>query len=170
MKGPPNAPRAGGTIRISGGRFEDSVNGLNLSRIEGLVTGTDKSVTLSSLTAATPNGGQISARGAVSLDAAAGLPGKIDIELSNAGLINSELMRFVGEGRLSIEGALATAPRLTGRLTVKNLDVNIPDRLPAAPPPSMSATSTRARSQSPQHAPQGGPRPRRDRAPACRWT
>jgi translocation and assembly module TamB len=130
VKGPPNAPRAGGAIRISGGRFEDSVNGLNLSRIEGLVTGTDKSVTLSSLTAATPNGGQISARGAVSLDAAAGMPGKIDIELSNAGLINSELMRFVGEGRLSIEGALASAPRLTGRLTVKNLDVNIPDRLP----------------------------------------
>ena len=135
VKGAPNAPRAGGSVRISGGRFEDSVNGLNLSRIEGLITGTDKSVTLSALTAATPNGGQISARGAVSLDTGAGLPGKIDIELSNAGLINSELMRFVGEGRLAIEGALATAPRVTGRLTVKSLDVNIPDRLPGGAAP-----------------------------------
>lgn len=135
VKGAPNAPRAGGAIRLSGGKFEDSVNGLNLNRIEGLLSGTDKSVTLSALTAATSNGGRISARGSVSLDAAAGFPGKIDIDLSNAGLINSELMRFVGEGRLAIEGALATAPKLTGRLVVKSLDVNIPDRLPGGATP-----------------------------------
>jgi translocation and assembly module TamB len=130
VKGTPAAPRAGGTLRLSGARFDDSVNGISLSNIEGLVTGTERSVTLTSLVAKTPNGGGLSARGNVALDPAAGFPGKIDVELTNAGLVNSELMRFVGEGKLAVEGAFANNPRLTGRLTVKNLDVNIPDKLP----------------------------------------
>lgn len=130
VKGTPAEPRAGGTVRLSGGRFDDSVNGISLSNIEGVVTGTERSVTLSSLSARTSNGGGISARGNVALDPAAGFPGKIDVDLTNAGLVNSELMRFVGEGRLAVEGAFANNPRLTGRLVVKNLDVNIPDRLP----------------------------------------
>ncbi|MDF2996662.1 MAG: hypothetical protein K0R27_2299 [Xanthobacteraceae bacterium] len=130
VKGTPAEPRAGGTVRLSGGRFDDSVNGVSLSNIEGVITGTERSVTLSSLSARTPNGGGISARGNVALDPAASFPGKIDVDLTNAGLVNSELMRFVGEGRVAVEGAFANNPRLTGRLVVKSLDVNIPDRLP----------------------------------------
>lgn len=130
VKGTAAAPRAGGTIRLSDGRFDDSVNGVSLSNIEGVITGTERSVTLSSLSAKTPNGGGLTARGNVALDPAAGFPGKINVDLTNAGLVNSELMRFVGEGNLAVEGAFANNPRLTGRLVVKNLDVNIPDRLP----------------------------------------
>lgn len=130
VKGTPAAPRAGGTIRLSGGRFDDSVNGISLNSIEGVITGTERSVTVTSLTAKTPNGGGLSARGNVALDPAAGFPGKIDVDLTNAGLVNSELVRFVGEGRLAVEGAFANNPRLTGKLLVKNLDVNIADKLP----------------------------------------
>lgn len=130
VRGTAAAPRAGGSVRISGGRFDDGVNGINLSSIEGIITGTDRSVTLTSLSARTPNGGGLSARGNVALDPERGFPGRIDLDLTNAGLVNSELMRFVGEGRLAVEGAFARDPRMTGRLTVRSLDVNIPDRLP----------------------------------------
>lgn len=130
VRGTPAAPRAGGSVRISGGRFDDGVNGINLSAIEGVITGTDRSVTLTSLSARTPNGGGLSARGNVALDPERGFPGRIEVDLTNAGLVNSELMRFVGEGRLAVEGAFARDPRVTGRLTVRSLDVNIPDRLP----------------------------------------
>ncbi|MFG1370773.1 translocation/assembly module TamB domain-containing protein [Xanthobacter oligotrophicus] len=130
VRGTAAAPRAGGTVRISGARFDDGVNGVNLSNIEGVITGTDRSVTLSSLTARTPNGGSISARGTVALDPAQSFPGRIDVDLTNAGLVNSDLMRLVAEGRLAVEGAFANNPRLTGRLVVRHLDVNIPDRLP----------------------------------------
>ncbi|MDI4657983.1 translocation/assembly module TamB domain-containing protein [Xanthobacter autotrophicus] len=130
VRGTAAAPRAGGTVRISGARFDDGVNGVNLSNIEGVITGTDRSVTLSSLTARTPNGGSLSARGTVALEPAQGFPGRIDVDLTNAGLVNSDLMRLVAEGRLAVEGAFANNPRLTGRLVVRHLDVNIPDRLP----------------------------------------
>ncbi|MDI4664937.1 translocation/assembly module TamB domain-containing protein [Xanthobacter autotrophicus] len=130
VRGTAAAPRAGGTVRISGARFDDSVNGVNLSNIEGVITGTDRSVTLTSLSARTPNGGGVSARGTVALDPERGFPGRIDVDLSNAGLVNSEVMRLVTEGRLAVDGAFADNPRLTGRLVVRTLDVNIPDRLP----------------------------------------
>ncbi|WP_197028137.1 translocation/assembly module TamB domain-containing protein [Bosea sp. 117] len=130
LRGTPAAPRAGGTVRVTGGRFLDSVNGVNLANIEALVTGTERSVTLSSLSARTPNGGGLSGRGSVALDPAAGFPGKIDIDLNSAGLVNSDLMRLVAEGRVAAEGAFANNPRIAGRLVVRSLDVNIADRLP----------------------------------------
>lgn len=163
VKGPPMTPRAGGSVRVSAGSFDDSVNGVSLSNIAAEITGAERSVTLSSMSASTRNGGRISAKGNVALDSAAGFPGKIDIELLNAGLVHSELMRFVGEGSLAIEGALAKSPRLTGRIVVKSLDVNIPDRLPggasALDVRHVNAAGKKKQPAKPQPA---SPAPRRD--------
>ncbi|MBS7541589.1 translocation/assembly module TamB domain-containing protein [Ancylobacter oerskovii] len=130
VTGTASAPNAGGTIRISGGRYIDSLNGISLDRIEALLTGTQRSVTLTSLSARTANGGGLTGRGNVGLDPAAGFPGRIEIDMANAQLVNSELMRLVTEGRIAVEGAFLNNPRVTGRMVVRALDVNIPDRLP----------------------------------------
>lgn len=130
LRGTLAAPRAGGTVRLSGGRFDDSVNGVALGNIEAVLTGTDRSVTLTSFRATTTNGGNISGRGTVALDPSAGYPGRIDLDLVNAALVNSDLMRLVAEGRLGIEGAFLNGPRLTGRLVLRALDINVPDRFP----------------------------------------
>ncbi len=130
LRGTLAAPRAGGTVRLSGGRFDDSVNGVALGNIEAVLTGTDRSVTLTSFRATTTNGGNISGRGNVALDPSAGYPGRIDLDLVNAALVNSDLMRLVAEGRLGIEGAFLNGPRLTGRLVLRALDINVPDRFP----------------------------------------
>ncbi|MCS0493507.1 translocation/assembly module TamB domain-containing protein [Ancylobacter sp. MQZ15Z-1] len=130
LRGTAAAPRAGGTVRISGGRFDDAVNGVSLDRIEAVITGTERSVTLTSFSARTSNGGTVTGRGNVALDPAAGLPGKIDLTLSNAALVNSDLMRLVAEGPLSVEGAFLRDPRITGRITLRALDISIPDRFP----------------------------------------
>ncbi|TCK31734.1 autotransporter secretion inner membrane protein TamB [Ancylobacter aquaticus] len=130
LRGSLAAPRAGGTARLSGGRFDDSVNGVALGNIEAVLTGTDRSVTLTSFRATTTNGGSISGRGNVALDPSAGYPGRIDLDLVNAALVNSDLMRLVAEGRLGIEGAFLNGPRLTGRLVLRALDINVPDRFP----------------------------------------
>ncbi|MFK8253058.1 translocation/assembly module TamB domain-containing protein [Ancylobacter terrae] len=132
IKGTPAAPRAGGTVRISGGRFDDSVNGVTLDQIAGVITGTERTVTVTTLTARTPNGGSVQARGTVGLDPGAGFPGKVDVTLQNAGLVSSELMRLVAEGTVAVEGAFARAPRIAGRVLIKSLDINIPDNLGAA--------------------------------------
>lgn len=130
LRGSAAAPRVGGTVRLSGGRFDDSVNGVALSNIEAVLTGTDRTVTLTSFRAATTNGGSITGRGNVALDPAAGYPGRIDLDLTNAALVNSDLMRLVAEGRLGVEGAFLNGPRLTGRLVLRALDINVPDRFP----------------------------------------
>lgn len=123
-------PRAGGTVRIAGARFDDTVNGVTLDKIEGMITGTDRSVTITSLNARTQNGGSVAVKGNVGLDLASGFPGKMDITLQNAGLVSSELMRLVADGQLAMSGAFASRPRVTGRVDVKSLDINIPDKLP----------------------------------------
>ncbi|RTL98005.1 hypothetical protein EJV44_08415 [Ancylobacter aquaticus] len=130
LRGTLAAPRAGGTVRLSGGRFDDSVNGVALGNVEAVLTGTDRSVTLTSFRATTTNGGSISGRGTVALDPSAGYPGRIDLDLVNAALVNSDLMRLVAEGRLGVEGAFLNGPRLTGRLVLRALDINVPDRFP----------------------------------------
>lgn len=130
LRGTFDAPRAGGTVRVTGGRYEDAPNGVTIQNIEAVLTGTDQTVTLSSLRAGTPNGGTIQAQGNVALDPSAGFPGRVEVVLNNAGLVNSELIRFVSDGRVNIGGAFATRPTIGGRIDVRALDVNLPDRLP----------------------------------------
>ncbi|QIB32414.1 translocation/assembly module TamB domain-containing protein [Ancylobacter pratisalsi] len=130
LRGTAAAPRAGGTIRVSGGRFDDAVNGVALDRIEALITGTERTVTVTSFNARTTNGGSVSGRGTVNIDPSAGFPGKIDLDLVNAGVVNSDMMRLVAEGRIAVEGAFIRDPRITGRITLRALDISIPDRFP----------------------------------------
>ncbi|MGU3496709.1 translocation/assembly module TamB domain-containing protein [Xanthobacteraceae bacterium A53D] len=129
IRGTTQSPSAGGTVRISGGRYDDALNGVTLQNIEATLTGTDRSVTLSSLSARTQNGGTVNGRGQVALDPAGGFPGRAEVTLQNAGLVNSELMRLVVDGNIDLSGALATRPSVGGRITVRNLDINVPDRL-----------------------------------------
>lgn len=131
LTGTAAAPLAGGTVRVSGGRYVDSEIGVNVDRIEALITGTQRSLTISSFTGRTPNGGTLSGRGTIALDPAAGFPGRIDIDMANAQLVNSELMRLVADGKLNVEGAFLNAPRVGGRIVLRTLDVNIADRPPA---------------------------------------
>lgn len=138
LRGTYDAPSAGGTVRISNGRYEDAPNGVTIERIEALLTGTDRSVTLTSLRAATPNGGSIQAQGNVALDPAAGFPGRIEATLTNANLVNSEMIRFVTDGRVVLSGAFLTRPTIGGRVDVRALDVNLPDRLPGGSAASLN--------------------------------
>ncbi|MFG1393280.1 translocation/assembly module TamB domain-containing protein [Xanthobacter agilis] len=130
VRGTAAAPRAGGTVRISGGRYNDGVNGITLDRIEGVIAGTERSVTVNALTARTPNGGSLSARGSVGLDPAANFPGRIEVTMQNAGLVNSELIRLVTDGRIAVEGQFTNDPHVTGKVQIRAMDVNIAERMP----------------------------------------
>lgn len=130
VRGTAAAPRAGGNIRISGGRYVDGANGITLERIEGAIAGTERTVTVNSITARTPNGGSLALRGNVGLDPAANFPGRVEITMQNAGLVNSELIRLVTEGRVALEGQFTNGPRVTGRVVIRAMDVNIAERMP----------------------------------------
>lgn len=130
IRGTASAPLAGGTVRVSNGKFDDALNGVSLTGIAAVLTGTQRSVTITSFSAKTSNGGGLTGRGTIALDPAAGFPGRIEVDLNNAGLINSDLMRLVAEGKVAVEGAFLNGPRVTGRMIIRALDINIPDRFP----------------------------------------
>lgn len=145
-------------MRITGGRFDDTINGIALDRIEAVLTGTERSVTVTSLSARTTNGGSLAGRGNVALDPAANFPGRIEIDLTNAGLINSDLMRLVAEGRIGVEGAFLANPRVTGRLVIRALDVNIPDRFPGGVQ-DLNVRHVNAGGRTSRNPPRPSPRP-----------
>lgn len=130
LRGSTSQPSAAGTIRIAGGTFTDSVNGVTLTNIQAVLTGTDRAIQVTSLSAQTPGGGSVSGSGNVSLDVSRGMPASIQISLTRATLVSSELVRLVTGGRITIEGPVMTRPKIGGRLDISRLDVNIPDKMP----------------------------------------
>lgn len=124
------APLVGGTVRIENGKFDDTANGIAIEGITALVRGDGKSVRLSNLNARTRDGGTIDGDGSVAIDPARGFPGAVSINFTNATLVQNEFMRFVSNGRFTLEGALATSPRIAGRMDVRTLDFIIPERMP----------------------------------------
>jgi len=129
LGGPTSAPRASGSIRVSGASYNDSLNGIALSNIEAVLTGSDRAVTVSSFSAQTIQGGRIVGKGNVALDPAQGFPAAIEMTLQRATLVSSDLMRLVADGKINIEGPVATRPKIAGQINVRSLDINIPDKI-----------------------------------------
>ncbi len=82
IRGTASAPLAGGTVRVSNGKFDDAINGVSLNNIAAVLTGTQRSVTITSFSAKTRNGGGLTGHGNIALDPAAGFPGRIEVDLN----------------------------------------------------------------------------------------
>ncbi|MBN8994077.1 MAG: translocation/assembly module TamB domain-containing protein [Rhizobiales bacterium] len=128
------APSVKGNVRVTGGRYDDPVNGLALSAIEAVLEGSDRAIRLASLSARTADGGTLTGSGDVAIDPAAGFPANITLNLTSATLLSSEVVRMVAGGRVTVTGPVAIRPKIGGRIVVKTLDVNIPDRLDSGLP------------------------------------
>lgn len=129
LGGPTSAPRASGTVRVSGGSYNDSLNGIALSNIETVLTGTDRAIQVTSFSAQTVQGGRIVGKGNVALDPAAGFPAAVEMTLQKATLVNSDLMRLVADGKINVQGPVATRPKIVGQINVRSLDINIADKI-----------------------------------------
>ncbi|MGI6247012.1 MAG: translocation/assembly module TamB domain-containing protein [Pseudochelatococcus sp.] len=130
LRGTAAAPAVGGTVRVAGGQFVDPVQGLFFDNIQAVVTGSERELVLTSLSARTRNGGVVNGAGRVAVDPAAGFPGNITIRANRAQLVASEMVNMVSNLDLAITGPLAHSPRLAGAINVDNLQINIPNRFP----------------------------------------
>ncbi|WP_197430414.1 translocation/assembly module TamB domain-containing protein, partial [Methylobacterium sp. CCH5-D2] len=133
--GTPAAPRAEGAATLSGGSFTDPLQGIRLTDIQGRAVGRGDTIVLERLTAATRNGGTLSAEGRVALEPARGFPGSLRIAGRNAELVSSPLVTAVAGLDLSLSGPLAQRPTITGRVDLASVEVSVPDRLPATVKP-----------------------------------
>lgn len=157
------APRAEGTVRLTGGRFEDVVNGILLSDIDATITGSERELVIQSLAARARNGGRITGSGRIALDPAAGFPGSISLRAANAQLVSNDTTNAIVGFDLSVAGPMATAPRVTGRVTVDNLQIFVPDRLP----PSVTPIEVRHKNAPPRVAERVRAQERQQRARAA---
>ena len=130
LKGSASAPAVGGSIDIVNGGFSDAANGVALANITGKLTGSGRDVVISGLNGQTKNGGRVAVAGKISVDPASGFPAALIVKSANAQFVDSEVASATGDLDLTITGPLARAPRVAGRVTLRSMDVNVPDRMP----------------------------------------
>lgn len=139
------SPIMGGAITLADGSFADPVNGVAFKNISARLEAHGRDMSLKSLQASTSNGGQIAATGHVSLLPDAGMPGSIHIGAHNAQLVGSELVSSTADLDLTLNGALARSPKISGAVKFNTLEVNIPDRLRSSLKPLPDAVHKNAR-------------------------
>ncbi|MFZ5676255.1 MAG: translocation/assembly module TamB domain-containing protein, partial [Pseudomonadota bacterium] len=135
VTGSASVPNLRGTIRLADARFDDVVNGVTISKINGDIVGDGRALVLQNIKGQTVNGGTVTLTGKVTVDPAAGIPADIGIAFDKATLVSSETARLVADGRLQASGALMTRPKISGRVQVRRLDINLPDKLSGAAKP-----------------------------------
>jgi translocation and assembly module TamB len=125
------APQASGAATLSGGSFSDAALGIRLDNIRARLVASGEEVTIESASAATRNGGSITAGGRIQLDPGAGFPGSIQIRGQRAQLVQSALATAILNLDIGVTGPLARMPRVSGRVEVVALDVPVPESLPS---------------------------------------
>lgn len=122
-------PLASGIATMSGGSFRDSLLGTRLDAIEAKITAEGERISVERLSATTPNGGTLSGSGQVRIAPDAGFPGALSIRGQQATLAASALATARADLAINVSGALARDPRISGRVDLTHVSVDIPERL-----------------------------------------
>jgi translocation and assembly module TamB len=122
-------PQAGGTAVLTGGSFSDAAQGIAINALQARIVARGEEIVIESASARTRNDGTLSASGRVRLDPGGGFPGQIRITGRRAELTRTPLATAIADLDLQLAGALARDPRVTGRVGIVGLDVNIAENL-----------------------------------------
>lgn len=123
-------PTVDGAAALSGAGYSDVVLGIRYTNISGRIAAHGTQITIERLSAQTPNGGTIAARGLVDINPEAGFPGSVTISGQRAKLIENDIYSAVANVQLSLTGPLARSPTISGTIDIVSLDVTVPERLP----------------------------------------
>ena len=146
-------PVVTGTISTAGASAVDPEANVRLNDIALSASLDEQSVTISQLSASVAGGGRIAASGTISL--ADGFPADLDIQLQDARYTDGELVVATVDASLSVFGALARDPLISGQVSVERAEISIAgdigggptsiDVIHINPPPAVRATLERAR-------------------------
>ena len=135
LRGTAAAPLASGVVTMSGGSFQDPLQGVQFEGIQTRILAQGEELVIERASATTPNGGTVSASGRVRLEPDAGFPGTIRIRGNRAQLASNETVHAIADLSLELSGALAERPRISGRVNLVSLDVAVPERIPVTSRP-----------------------------------
>ncbi len=123
------APRASGSVRLVRGEFQDADLGTRISDIEATLSGDGDTLRLTQFTGKAGQG-TIGGDGTIGLTGAR--PLAITLRADNARLLASDLVTAVTGARLRITGALGGPITVAGSLSVQQVDIQVPERLPSS--------------------------------------
>lgn len=124
-------PAITGTVNLAGARVIDVRRNLTLNNLTGAIRFDGKQATITALTGKLGGGGTVSVSGTVGIDPAAGLPADIAVKLDRATYADGTLFTSSATGDMALKGPLLSAPVLSGRLSLANTAITIPEKLPA---------------------------------------
>jgi translocation and assembly module TamB len=128
-------PNASGSAKISQGSFFDEARGVRIEQIEAEIVARGDEIQVARFHAVTPNGGTLGAEGRVKLDAAAGFPGALKLTGTRAQLISTDVVAARANLAIELSGALARDPKISGRVDLLSVDINIPSQFSGGPRP-----------------------------------
>jgi translocation and assembly module TamB len=130
LGGSRDRPQAGGRASITGGAYESAVQGTVLRDITMEAVGDNARIRLASLTAADGNGGKLAASGTLAVDADAGFPIEARVTLDKFIALRRPDATVQASGELDLDRSIEGGA-ITGRLTVDEAELRIPDKLGA---------------------------------------
>lgn len=148
-------PNAQGDLTLAGAAVVDPLTNVRLGDIALSAGISGETVTIRSVSASVSGGGTISGSGTVAIDPAGGFPANLNITLNEARYTDGALVVATVSGGLSVTGALARDPLISGALTIGRAEITISggfgggaaaiDVIHVNPPPDVAATLRRAR-------------------------
>jgi translocation and assembly module TamB len=136
-------PQIGGTLTVTRGDLRDYRLGVHLSAMTGTMIGNHGALQIAQLTANAPPG-QLSLSGTVGV-LQPGMPVDLQLRAQNATPISSDILTARLDADLRYHGSLRERSDLSGTITVRRADINIPNTFP----PNVAVLDVRRRNQAP---------------------
>lgn len=154
VSGTVSDPRFSGRVTSEGGGFVDPETGIVLSNLALAASVSADRLVIDRLNARSGEG-TVSATGSIGLDANAGFPIDVALQVSQARYVDGTLLASRFDANLTVTGNLADGPLLQGNVFLDRTEVTVPERLPhdsvavdvehVAAPPSVRETVALAR-------------------------
>jgi len=123
-----SAPNVTGRLKLIDAGYDNLRYGIKLRKIAADVRADGPVIQITSLTATTPGGGQLSGQGTI--DLARGIETDLKIQARNATVIDTDLATAIIDSDLAIVGNLQSDLKLGGKVKVVKADIRVPDNLP----------------------------------------
>jgi translocation and assembly module TamB len=141
-------PRVTGTAEIAGGAFRNGA--VDLGEVTASVAGRGDRIELGRFDGKLAGGGKVVAYGPLLLDADAGFPLALKLDLDGARIGRGELVTAVADAALDLQGSAIGRPTLRGLVALRGVELRIPDppigdASPAAMPPLLGGLPLEAR-------------------------
>ncbi|WP_316862470.1 translocation/assembly module TamB domain-containing protein [uncultured Cohaesibacter sp.] len=127
-----SAPLINGKITTKGARFSEISSGIILRDLGGTVELTGQQASIQNITGKLGKDGTLAVNGTIGLDANAGMPADISVNIKNADFKYEEILTSLFDATMSLKGPLTGDSVITGRVDVATTEIMIPEKLPAS--------------------------------------